>query len=93
MYSSLYISFCISELDKPDHFNFQHELRQAARGGTLTADVRVEIDKIMAADLVVLQFPMYWLGLPALLKGWIDRYPLAIIPTNCGYLALHIHGC
>lgn len=37
------------------------------------ADVRAEQDKLRAADLVVLQFPLWWYGTPAILKGWIDR--------------------
>ena len=27
----------------------------------------------MAADLLILQFPMWWYSVPAILKGWIDR--------------------
>ena len=29
--------------------------------------------KIQEADLIILQFPMYWLGVPAILKGWLER--------------------
>ena len=31
------------------------------------------MDKLAASDLLILQFPMWWLGMPAILKGWIDR--------------------
>lgn len=37
------------------------------------ADVEAEQAKLLAADLVVLQFPLWWYGPPAILKGWIDR--------------------
>lgn len=37
------------------------------------ADVRAEQRRLLAADLVVLQFPLWWYGPPAMLKGWIDR--------------------
>ena len=37
------------------------------------ADVRAEQRRLVAADLVVLQFPLWWYGPPAMLKGWIDR--------------------
>ncbi len=37
------------------------------------ADVRAEQARLRAADLVVLQFPLWWYGPPAMLKGWIDR--------------------
>ncbi len=37
------------------------------------ADVRAQQRRLLAADLVVLQFPLWWYGPPAMLKGWIDR--------------------
>jgi len=41
--------------------------------GTLTDDVKAEIEKLLWADMLVLQFPLWWFGMPAILKGWIDR--------------------
>ena len=35
-------------------------------------DVEAEQEKLMKADVVVWQFPMYWYSLPALLKKWLD---------------------
>jgi NAD(P)H dehydrogenase (quinone) len=46
---------------------------RAHRGGTLSADIRAEQDKLRWADAVVLQFPIWWNGMPAILKGWFDR--------------------
>lgn len=31
------------------------------------------MDKVASCDLLILQFPIWWLGPPAVLKGWIDR--------------------
>ncbi len=36
-------------------------------------DVLEEQRKLASADLVVLQFPLWWYGPPAILKGWFDR--------------------
>ncbi|ADG78959.1 NAD(P)H-dependent oxidoreductase [Tsukamurella paurometabola] len=36
-------------------------------------DVRAYQQRLLAADLLVLQFPLWWYGMPAILKGWIDR--------------------
>jgi NAD(P)H dehydrogenase (quinone) len=47
--------------------------QQAYRTGTLSADVRAEQAKLAWADAVVLQFPLWWGGVPAILKGWFDR--------------------
>ena len=41
--------------------------------GTLSPDIRAEQDKLHWADAVVLQFPLWWHGMPAILKGWFDR--------------------
>lgn len=35
--------------------------------------VAAEAAALRAADMVVLVFPTWWFGLPAILKGWIDR--------------------
>ncbi len=35
-------------------------------------DVAAEQQALIAADIVVLQFPLYWYSVPALLKKWID---------------------
>jgi NAD(P)H dehydrogenase (quinone) len=57
----------------PDRLNLSLEQRHAAAHDGLAPDVRRELDRLLAADLLVLQFPLWWFGLPAILKGWIDR--------------------
>ncbi len=49
------------------------EQKHAAELGVLPADVRREIERLERADLVILQFPIWWHGPPAMLKGWFDR--------------------
>ncbi|WP_327682360.1 NAD(P)H-dependent oxidoreductase [Kitasatospora sp. NBC_00458] len=46
---------------------------EATRAGRLSADIAAEQEKLRRADAVVLQFPMWWFSVPAILKGWIDR--------------------
>lgn len=41
--------------------------------GTLSPDILAEQEKIEWADAIVLQFPIWWYGMPAILKGWFDR--------------------
>ncbi|MET8851393.1 NAD(P)H-dependent oxidoreductase [Amycolatopsis sp. NPDC004625] len=41
--------------------------------GELSADIVAEQEKLDWADAVVVQFPLWWYGLPAILKGWFDR--------------------
>ncbi|MGL9619385.1 NAD(P)H-dependent oxidoreductase [Bradyrhizobium sp. U531] len=47
--------------------------RQAFETGTLTPDVSREIEKLLWADMLILQFPLWWFSMPAILKGWVDR--------------------
>lgn len=49
------------------------ESARAAGAGGLTPDVMTEQEKIRWSDAVVLQFPVWWFGPPAILKGWLDR--------------------
>ncbi|MEL6584061.1 MAG: NAD(P)H-dependent oxidoreductase [Pseudomonadota bacterium] len=36
-------------------------------------DVLQEQSRLECADALCLVFPLYWFGMPAMLKGWIDR--------------------
>jgi NAD(P)H dehydrogenase (quinone) len=51
----------------------QMEEKAAVTLGTLSHDIVIEQQKLLAADLVLFQFPLWWFGLPAMLKGWVDR--------------------
>ena len=57
----------------PDYLVYALEQRHAYESGSLAPDIAAEVDKLKAADLVILSFPMYWFSVPAILKGWIDR--------------------
>ncbi len=57
----------------PDRFDIQAEQRHASENGTLPAHVINELERMDRADLLVLQYPMWWHLPPAMLKGWFDR--------------------
>ncbi len=57
----------------PERLSFIEESGQAYSGGRQTADVTAEQQKVLAADAVIFQFPLWWYGMPAIMKGWIDR--------------------
>jgi NAD(P)H dehydrogenase (quinone) len=57
----------------PARFDTQAEQRHASDRGSLPAAVRLEIERLDRADLVILQYPMWWHLPPAMLKGWFDR--------------------
>lgn len=41
--------------------------------GTQTVDIAGEQEKLLWADAVILQFPLWWYSMPAILKGWVER--------------------
>ncbi|MFG1946168.1 NAD(P)H-dependent oxidoreductase [Nonomuraea sp. NPDC048826] len=41
--------------------------------GTLAPDIRAEQEKLLWADTIIFQFPLWWYTMPAILKGWFDR--------------------
>ncbi|WP_288942458.1 NAD(P)H-dependent oxidoreductase [uncultured Roseovarius sp.] len=56
-----------------DGFTPLKEQRHAWTTGTVPGDVAREIEHLERADLVILQFPLWWHSPPAMLKGWMDR--------------------
>jgi len=67
----------------PDYFKQQAEEQYATEHAGFAADLEAEIRKLEACDLLIFQFPIAWFGLPAMLKGWVDRV-LAIGRTYGG---------
>lgn len=54
-------------------FELGVEQEHAARNGCFAPEIQGEIDRLFAADLLIMQFPMWWYSVPAIMKGWIDR--------------------
>lgn len=57
----------------PDYCTYALEQRHGVDTGTLAEDIRAEIEKVEWCDLLILNFPIFWFSVPAILKGWIDR--------------------
>ena len=79
--SDLYADRWKSEVDRADFPALAPDARfkpaaasgQAFAGNALTEDVRAEHAKLLWADALILQFPLWWFTMPAILKGWVDR--------------------
>ncbi|WP_460499243.1 NAD(P)H-dependent oxidoreductase [Glycomyces tarimensis] len=61
--------------------DFMRASGESYEAGTLSADIRVEQEKLLAADAVVFQFPLWWFTMPAIMKGWVDR----VLTNGFGY--------
>lgn len=59
--------------EDPDRFHYQSEQRAAALKDGFAPDIAREQEKLRWADCLILQFPIWWGGPPAIVKGWIDR--------------------
>ncbi|MGE8144359.1 NAD(P)H-dependent oxidoreductase [Pseudomonas frederiksbergensis] len=62
-----------SDRDNPDYLVYALEQRLGVKTKSLAPDIQQELDKLLWADLLILNFPIYWFSMPAILKGWIDR--------------------
>ena len=62
---------------KTDHLVYALEQRHGFESATLAPDILAELQPVLAADLLVFTFPIYWFGAPAILKGWFDRVMLS----------------
>jgi NAD(P)H dehydrogenase (quinone) len=58
---------------QPERFDVQTEQRHASNSGSIPDAVAAEIGRLDRADLLILQYPMWWHLPPAMLKGWLDR--------------------
>ena len=57
----------------PNYLKLQLEEMYATEVNGFSADLDSEMGKIEWCDLMIWQFPLWWFGLPAVLKGWVDR--------------------
>lgn len=63
------------QLDHQAGTRFSPELdsKRAFEQGTQSPDITNEQNKLLWADTVILQFPLWWFSMPAILKGWVER--------------------
>ena len=56
-----------------DFFKYQTEQINASQNNQFVDDLQQEMDKLEWCDILIFNFPLWWFGLPAMLKGWVDR--------------------
>jgi NAD(P)H dehydrogenase (quinone) len=54
-----------------NYLKLQLEEMNATELGSFAEEVESEINKLEWCDLMIWQFPLWWFGLPAVLKGWV----------------------
>lgn len=56
-----------------ERFRVSADTRDAYLTRSQPPEIATEQEKLRRADAVVVQFPLWWYGMPAILKGWFDR--------------------
>jgi NAD(P)H dehydrogenase (quinone) len=62
---------------RADYLVYALEQRSAYQSSSLAPDIAEEVANVIWADLVILNFPIFWFSVPAIMKGWIDRVLLS----------------
>jgi NAD(P)H dehydrogenase (quinone) len=89
----------------PERFHYQTEQSHAHATGSFAPDLVREQERFLRADLVAWIYPIWWGGVPAILKGWFDRvlaygvaytdgrrYDTGFFPQKRGILCLTTGG-
>lgn len=72
----------------PDYYKQQLEEIHATENRGFVPELEGEMRKLEACDLMIWQFPLWWFGLPAPLKGGVDR----VFAMGRTYGGGHIYG-
>lgn len=62
-----------STVKDPAYFKQQIEEMHATENDGFAEDLEDELEKLEWCELMIWQFPLWWFGLPAVFKGWVDR--------------------
>lgn len=57
----------------PHQLHYDREQKFAAEHNAFAPDIQKEIEKLLWCDVLILQFPLWWFSVPAMMKGWLDR--------------------
>lgn len=58
------------------HQNYMLEQKHVAEkdgGETFAEDIKQEVQRLRDAELLVIEFPLWWHSTPAIMKGWFDK--------------------
>lgn len=58
---------------EPARYSQQTEERFASEQDGFVPELAAEQAKLAWSTAVIFQFPLWWMGMPAIMKGWIDR--------------------
>jgi len=57
----------------PEYFKQQMEEAHATEHDGFAGELLTEMENLEWCDALIFCFPLWWFGMPAILKGWVDR--------------------
>ncbi len=57
----------------PNYLKQEAEEDYASETDSFAPEIESELKRLEACDLLIFSFPLWWFGMPAILKGWVDR--------------------
>jgi len=61
------------QLSDSDYYKYAIEQLNAHLNQLFAPEVKTEMGLVDKADVLIFNFPLWWFGLPAILKGWVDK--------------------
>jgi NAD(P)H dehydrogenase (quinone) len=61
------------KIQNENFLKYAAEQKNAVNTNSFSKDIKEEQQKLLWADFVIFQFPIWWYSVPAILKGWFDR--------------------
>jgi NAD(P)H dehydrogenase (quinone) len=59
--------------DSGERLFYARGSKDAFADGSQSPDIAIEQEKLLWADAVIFQFPLWWFSMPAIMTGWIER--------------------
>jgi len=56
-----------------DNFKYKNEQFNALENDLFVDNIKYSQDKLKSADFVIFQFPLWWFGMPSIMKAWVER--------------------
>ncbi len=62
-----------TQLSNSSHYKYANEQLHATNIGGFSDELKKEMKHLEDIDTLIFNFPLWWFGMPAILKGWVDR--------------------
>lgn len=61
------------QISNQEYFHYMKEQMNAHLSNSFADELKLEMEAIVKADFLLLNFPLWWTSMPAIMKGWFDK--------------------